>query len=496
MIKSFKAGLVLGILGFMLFSCTALKEMQAVKTVTWGPEWSGPAMSYSGYRAGQSPELGLFPTHAEILEDLQILSRHWNLIRLYGSDQHSADVLAVIREHNIPIKVMLGAWLAGEPGEEDLNVAQIKEMIRLTRAYPDIVVAVNVGNEILVDWSFHAVPEEKVIEYVRWVKTAVDVPVTVADNYVYWRDHGSKLAAELDFITIHTYPIWERRDIHEGLSYTIENFEGVRKALPDKKIVIGEAGWATYTEGNLHVPRAGDEQKQLRYFQELSQWSQEKGVTVFWFEAFDEAWKGTGTEGHWGLFSEYRKAKPAVIDWYPDLKPDVPTSPEYAEEADLPLGPPVECAFHPTWHKRVIEGTINPLGPWNGVVTAAELVQGSENESALVITHDGSDWGGVYVNLPTGLDVSAASTLHLKVRIPRDVVDLELKLEGPTGSGSVNLCDFIQGSPGDWTEYRVPLTAFPQVDLEQLTFIGFWNPRDKNGQYMKSEILVAGLRFD
>ena len=77
-------------------------------------------------------------------------------------------------------------------------------------------------------------------------------------------------------------------------------------------IVIGEAGWATYTEGNLHVPRGGDERKQQRYYEELTGWARENGITVFFFEAFDEAWK-VGAEGdvgaYWGLWDSEGKFK-------------------------------------------------------------------------------------------------------------------------------------------------------------------------------------------
>jgi len=48
---------------------------------------------------------------------------------------------------------MLGAWLSAEPGNEANNAKQIAECIRLANEYKDIVIAVSVGNEILVDWS-------------------------------------------------------------------------------------------------------------------------------------------------------------------------------------------------------------------------------------------------------------------------------------------------------------------------------------------------------
>lgn len=293
--------------------------------------WHGNAICYSGYREGQNPQLHIYPSQEEILQDLKILEKNWKLIRTYGSDQHSRDVLQVIRRENIDLKVMLGAWLDGEPDYEEDNARQIRECIRLANEYPDIVIAINVGNEILVHWSDHKVPEEKVIGYVRQVQEAVEVPVTVADDFNYWIEHGKRLANVVDFVTMHTYPVWGKQDIDTAMPSTISTFNRVKEAVGDKAVVIGEAGWPTYTEGELHVPKAGDEIKQKRYYTELNEWAKNNQVTVFYFEAFDEPWKGTGTEGHWGVFTVDRKAKPVMQKRFPELMPDGPTSPGYEE---------------------------------------------------------------------------------------------------------------------------------------------------------------------
>jgi len=296
-------------------------------------KWQGNGICYSGYRAGQSPQLNRFPTQAQILEDLTILERNWPLIRLYGGDQHSEDVLAVIRREKLPIKVLLGIWLDGRPGHEAESAGQTATGIRLANEYKDIVLGISVGNEILVSWSDHKLTEEKAIEYVTQVKKAVTCPVTVADDYLYWRQPETRLANYVDFITMHTYPMWGHEDIDTAMPSTIKNYESVRKAHPGKTIVLGEAGWASYTVGNQHAPRAGDETRQKRYYEELTAWAKSANVTVFYFEAFDEPWKGAGTEGHWGLFSDGRKAKLAMQALYPELMPTGPTSPSY----DSPL---------------------------------------------------------------------------------------------------------------------------------------------------------------
>jgi exo-beta-1,3-glucanase (GH17 family) len=296
-------------------------------------KWQGNGICYSGYRAGQNPQLNRFPTQAQILEDLKILERNWSLIRLYGGDQYSQDVLEVIRRETLPIKVLLGVWLDGRPGHEAESAQQTTTGIRLANDFKDIVLGISVGNEILVTWSDHKLTEEKAIEYVTRVKKAVSCPVTVADDYLYWRQPEAKLANYVDFITMHTYPMWGREDIDTAMPSTIKNYESVRQAHPGKTIVLGEAGWASYTVGGQHAPRAGDEKKQKRYYEELTAWAKSAGVTLFYFEAFDEPWKGAGTEGHWGLFSEGRKAKLAMQALYPDLMPAGPTSPGYDSPA-------------------------------------------------------------------------------------------------------------------------------------------------------------------
>ena len=292
------------------------------------------ALAYSGFRDGQHPDRGSGarnPTDEQILEDLHILVDHgYGLIRLYDTGDNSRTTLELIEKHDLPIKVLLGIWLRAEvsnhegcpwldepiPGDELAanrleNRAEIKRGIELARRFEEIVVAINVGNEALVDWNDHMVPLEQVIAYVQQVKKAATQPVTVADNYAWWISDGAPLAAEVDFLGVHTYPVWEQKSIDEGLSFTIENIEDVHAALPDKPIAILEAGWATTA---VEFPDQANEANQLRYYNELEAWAKSANVTVFFFEAFDEPWKGDpnnadGAEKHWGLFKVDRTPK-------------------------------------------------------------------------------------------------------------------------------------------------------------------------------------------
>lgn len=299
---------------------------------------------YSGFRHGQHPDRGdgaVNPTDRQILEDLQILARDGNfkMIRLYDSRTNSEAILRLIRGHGLKLKVLLGAWLSAEmsntnctwlqpiPAEtlaanRRLNAAEVQNLIRLANDYQDIVVAVAVGNEALVSWNDHMVPVAAVIGYVRQVKQAVKQPVTVCDNYDWWSHHGAALAPELDFISVHTYPEWEEKDIDGAMAYTVANLQAVRQALPHSRIVVTEAGWATVAK---EFGSRASEEKQRKYYHDLFAWTDKMNITAFFFEAFDEDWKGDagdplGAEKHWGLFTVDRKAKLAMQERPPDLK--------------------------------------------------------------------------------------------------------------------------------------------------------------------------------
>ena len=236
----------------------------------------------------------------------------------------------MIVEDALPLKVVQGAWLDAELSTHETcewlnepipeaqlsantqrNKAQLEAVIGLANKYPEIIVAVNVGNEALVTWNDHLVSVDSMVAYLEQVAGAIEQPVTTADNYVPWIEHAEVLGPAVDFAFIHTYPVWEGKDIDEGMPYTIDNMQRVRAALPNEPLVIGEAGWVDQAEefGDRASPN-----KQARYVNDLWAWGEANNITVFMFEAFDEPWKGDpsrplGAEKHWGLYTEDRQPK-------------------------------------------------------------------------------------------------------------------------------------------------------------------------------------------
>jgi len=298
-----------------------------------GDRWIGQGISYGPHRDGQQPG-GAAPTRAELRQDLELLKGRWSLLRLYSPDGPSAEVLALIHEERLPFKVLLGAWIAPEarpgaagapptplPEARAANRAQVAEAVRLASAYPEVVLALVIGNETQVGWSDHRVAPEVLVGWLREARRGTSLPVATADDFGYWLlPESDQVAREVDFLVTHVYAMWNGQALEEALAFTQQKYGEVCRRHPGLPIVLGEAGWATrkHTEGDQAKLIKGlpGEAPQRAFYQAFSAWVVGERITSTWFEAFDENWKGgphpDEVEKHWGLFRADRTPKAAV----------------------------------------------------------------------------------------------------------------------------------------------------------------------------------------
>lgn len=300
-----------------------------------GAPWITRAIAYGPHRDGQRPG-GPPPTREQLREDLHLMSKHWGLLRVYGSTGPSETILDLIRQDRLPLKVMLGIWIEPEqrqdstgavletlPVKQEENRAEIEAGVRLAAAHPDIVIAVSVGNETQVFWSSHRVPGPLLAGYVREVRARTVVPVTTADDFNFWNKPESlDLAEDLDFIVMHLHPLWNGQ--MPGISavdWTRRTYSEIRAAHPGRTVVIGETGWATRKlntgeQGQLMKGEAGEAQQAL-FCRSLAAWARREQIPTFFFEAFDENWKGGAepddAEKHWGFFRADRTPKQVLL---------------------------------------------------------------------------------------------------------------------------------------------------------------------------------------
>lgn len=315
--------------------------------------WSLPALSYSGFRAGQSPD-GAHPSRAEILEDLRMVeAAGFGLIRVFSSGEHGRAVVELIDEHGLDLHVQVGAYVSGADTENQAeNDRELQGAIDLAREFPEIVRAVSVGNETLVSWSFVPVPPEDMIRYIRRVRNQITQPVTVNDNWEpFAAEPGSAIARvwrEIDYASVHTYAYWDaafnlwdfrqtdvpearraRAMMNAAFAYAKENYDAVRRALDAAgnpiPIVIGETGWQSVPSAFLHEAFVQDfavhqahPVNQAWYFGDVMAWAYgaerdapgdgfARPAAIFYFAAFDEPWKEA--DDNWGLWDADRQPK-------------------------------------------------------------------------------------------------------------------------------------------------------------------------------------------
>lgn len=346
------------------------------KEILGNPDYQ--AISYSGYR---EITRDIVPTVAELKEDMLLLEAMGiKLIRTYNVYLDAVPrLLKAIRElknenPEFEMYVMLGAWIDAKNAWTDKpdrirdedhprNPEEIDRAAALANKYPDIVKIIAVGNEAMVHWQTEYYVEPGII--LKWVnhlqnlkkesKLSKDLWITSSDNFASWGGGGSEYHKEdlneliraVDFISMHTYPMhdthynpdfWGVRDnetelsdaekieavLQRSLNYSISQYQSVidyMKSLDvDKPVHIGETGWATISNGYYGPDgsRATDEFKMGMYHDLIREWSDKEGVSIFYFEAFDEKWKDAknqlGSENHFGLINLQSQAKYPLWD--------------------------------------------------------------------------------------------------------------------------------------------------------------------------------------
>ncbi len=287
------------------------------------------AICYSGYRENQSPITSVFPSDEEVYEDLMLLSKNFSYIRMYDPGEHAKSVLRVIKKHNIPLKVMLGAQPAGEISNPDCpwggllsdeaikqhkitNYQQLDELAALVNAYPEIVLAASVGNENTASWHPNKMDPLTLRDHVLYLKNKVNVPVTFCEGGIEWRENCREIAQVVDFISIHCYPLWQNVPLKDAVEYTVNDYTETASVYKDKPVIFTEFGWATSAGTQMDKTQA-NEAFQKTYLEQMQIWAEKEKVTTFIFEAFDEPWKGGNDpdepEKNWGIYKVDRTPK-------------------------------------------------------------------------------------------------------------------------------------------------------------------------------------------
>ncbi|MDR3516336.1 MAG: glycoside hydrolase [Azospirillaceae bacterium] len=261
------------------------------------------SVSFAPFRDGQSPLTRVYPSAAQIEEDIRVLANQVAGIRTYTSREGLEVVPAIAGKYGLT--VTMGAWLGVKTA---LNDQEVASLIDLANRYPTVITRVIVGNEVLLRRDLSV---DQLRAYIRKVKAAVKQPVSYADVWEWWLKYP-EIAQDVDFITIHMLPYWE--DIPTGVAdvgpHILQVYHQIQTAFPGKPIMIGEAGWPT--AGRSRGPAVPGMVNKARFINSFVTLAAQQGFDYNIIESFDQPWKHAleGTVGaNWGLYTLDRTPK-------------------------------------------------------------------------------------------------------------------------------------------------------------------------------------------
>lgn len=320
------------------------------------------SLSFSPY-INQRPEDPGTPPIEQIDNDLRIIAPFTRGVRTYATRGNLSEIPRLAEKYGLD--VWIGLWLGREvevppptgnetpdqqaarkSAEQEYqrarkdNEDEVKRAVELARVNHNVR-AIIVGNEVLVR---NDLTPQQLIRYIREVKQQTNVPVSTGETWSHWLGMASdvlppnfsampelrdippaerdnyyrhtffpaqmeQVAREVDFITAHILPYWERLSPDDSVAFAIDKVDQLREHFPGKRIVVGEFGWPS--SGYNLKEATPDVIEQARIIRSFLRQMQNRGTEVNIVEAFDQPWKrAEGSVGpYWGLFYADRTPK-------------------------------------------------------------------------------------------------------------------------------------------------------------------------------------------
>lgn len=241
---------------------------------------------YSIYEEGQGP--GDVISEEQIRRRLTILKDHSQWVRTFSCIEGNEIIPKVAKEFGM--QTLVGAWLGDDPEKNEEEITNLIDLCN--KGLVDIAA---VGNEVLYR---NDMSKEELIEYIKRVKDAVDVPVGYVDAYYEFTQHPD-ISEISDVILCNCYPYWEGTSYEDSLQHMQHMYNAAKQAGNGKRTIITETGWPS--QGESLGGAVPTRENAMKYFINTNLWTQDEDIEIFYFASFDEDWK-KGAEGEVGAF--------------------------------------------------------------------------------------------------------------------------------------------------------------------------------------------------
>ncbi|EAW07706.1 1,3-beta-glucanosyltransferase Bgt1 [Aspergillus clavatus NRRL 1] len=272
-----------------------------------------------GFALGNKNADSSCKSQSDYEKDFDALKGVTTLVRTYSASDCDTAKNIIPAAKAKQFKVVLGVW----PDYDQSFNQDFSALKASVHGNEDVVDAITVGSEVLYRKGLTADNLLKRIQQVQNEFPQVTVGFVDSWNKIADGTADPIIKGGVNYILANGFAYWQGQELSnatntyfDDMAQALEHIEKVAPN-PDKiRFGNGETGWPT-TGGSNYGPAVASTENAATYYQSAVCGILDWGIDVFYFEAFDEAWKPDtkGDNGemqdekHWGAFSADRKVK-------------------------------------------------------------------------------------------------------------------------------------------------------------------------------------------
>jgi exo-beta-1,3-glucanase (GH17 family) len=257
---------------------------------------------------------------AGIRADLQVLRPRFDGLITYDAI-HGVESVAAIAAQLEFRALIIGVW---NPASD----AELAAAAEAARRYPQLVLGLSLGNELLLSRRTNPAALAALIGRVRARLPATPLSTT-EPFHIYYQPELAPLLGELDFLLVNVHPVFQPwfHDAPDGTAAQfVANVVAELRPRACGPILVKETGIPTAPESAGFTP-----QRQASFYAQLRRLLPPTPARAFaYFAAFDAPWRAFDAlavpgaapgvhaeEAHWGLYDAERRPKQAAADLAP-----------------------------------------------------------------------------------------------------------------------------------------------------------------------------------
>lgn len=273
-----------------------------------------------GFSLGDKNPDGTCKSTSDYEADFDVLKPLSTLVRTYSASECYTAQNIIPAAKAKGFKVVLAVW----PDTDESFNKDIDALKTCVPGNEDVIEAITVGSEALYRGNLNG--QQLLSKIQQTQKIFPKVTIGTADSWNKFADGTADpiIQGGVTYLLANGFAYWQGKAVDDSYSTYFDDMAQtiahVQQIAGDNaaniRVINGETGWPTDGGTDYSVAKAGTANAE-KYYQNgvcgLLAW----GVDVFYFEAFDEAWKPNSVgdngqamdEKHWGMFTADRQPK-------------------------------------------------------------------------------------------------------------------------------------------------------------------------------------------